>query len=161
MEVDNMTYKMYRQNEQKACDDLPLFFAFTNEQLENALKERGFDSLGEGVKHIYKFGNTGGFYLKTDAEVIRAYCNRPNKLPELMKNEKFAIEAFEYEMCNHEYAINYYQGDWDVCSCFCKCEYGDDKDWRDYLREGGYDETVLGYFLKALAKYKKKSSRWY
>ena len=140
---------------------MPIFFAFGKNQLEEQLKKRGFDDYEEGIKNIYRFGDTGGFYLKSDAEKIREWCNRPNKLPELMKNEKFAVEAFEYEMENHEYAINYYQGDWDVCSCFCKCEYTDDKTWREYLKEGGYDDTVLGYFLKALKKYNKKSANWY
>ena len=156
-----MTYTEYRESEQSWFDVLPIFFAFGKNQLEEQLKKRGFDDYEEGIKNIYRFGDTGGFYLKSDAEKIREWCNRPNKLPELMKNEKFAVEAFEYEMENHEYAINYYQGDWDVCSCFCKCEYTDDKTWREYLKEGGYDDTVLGYFLKALKKYNKKSANWY
>lgn len=156
-----MTYAEYRKSEQEKMDALPIFFAFSNEQLAEQLKKRGFDTIEEGVKYIYRFGNIGGFYLKKDAEVIRAYFNRKDELRELMQQEKFAVEAFEYEMCNHEYAINYYQGDWDVCSCFCKCEYGDDKTWREYLKEGGYDDKVLGYFLKALSKYNKKSAKWY
>lgn len=156
-----MTYAEYRKQEQSTVDALPIFFAFSNEQLTDALKQRGFDSIEEGVKHIYRFGSMGGFYLKKDAEIIRNWVKRENKLPELMKNEKFAIEAFVYEMCNHEYAINYYQGDYDVCSCFCKCEWDDDKTWREYLKEGGYDDTVLGYFKKALVKYGKKSANWY
>lgn len=156
-----MTYEQYRKSEQKLADELPIFFAFCNEQLLEQLKKRGFESLEEGVKHIYRLGGSGGFYLKSDAEKIKEWYNRPNKLPELMKNEKFAVEAFVYEMCNHEYAINYYQGDYDVCSCFCKCEWDDDKTWEEYLREGGYDDTVLGYFKKALSKYNKKSEKWY
>lgn len=156
-----MTYSEYQKQQQAEFNELPIFFAFGKNQLAEQLKKRGFDDYEEGIKNIYRFGEMGGFYLKSDSEKIRAWCKRPNKLPELMKKESFAVEAFVYEMCNHEYAINYYQGDWDVCSCFCKCEYGDDKDWRDYLKEGGYGDEVLGYFLKALKKYEKKSANWY
>lgn len=156
-----MTYQEYRQSEEKAANELPLFFAFGMEQFLEALKKRGYNSLEEAKGHVVRVGSTGAYCLDKDVDTVKTYYARPNQLPELMKEEAFAVEAFEYEMENHEYAINYYQGDWDVCSCFCNCEYEEDKDWQDYLREGGYDDNVLGYFKKALSIYHKKSAEWY
>jgi hypothetical protein len=63
-------------------------------------------------------------------------------------NLNFAYEAFEYEMYNHEYPINW-QGDWDVCSCFGECAYSDDKYGTDYLKELGFSEAVIRQYMKA------------
>ena len=156
-----MTYQEYRQSEEKVANGLPIFFAFSTEQFKDALKQRGYETLEAAKGHVVRVGNSGGFCLDKDVDTVKAYFNRPKQLPELMKEEAFAVEAFEYEMENHEYAINYYQGDWDVCSCFCECEYADDKDWKDYLREGGYNDDVLRYFKKALSVYREKSKDWY
>ena len=156
-----MTYQEYRQNEEKVANELPIFFAFSESQLVDALKKRGYETLEEAKGQVVRVGQSGALCLKKDVDTVKAYFNRPKQLPELMKEEAFAVEAFEYEMENHEYAINYYQGDWDVCSCFCECEYGEDKDWKDYLHEGGYDDDVLGYFKKALSVYREKSAEWY
>ena len=64
-----------------------------------------------------------------------------------MKDAEFAIGAFVYEMQNHEYAINRYQGDYDVLSCFCdnELEFGDRKDYKDYLTEDGHEEWIALY----------------
>ena len=69
-----------------------------------------------------------------------------------MENEDgFAYEAFEYEMYNHEYPINW-QGDWDVCSCFGHCEYAEDKDGTDYLTDIGYSQKVINEYRRAAKK---------
>lgn len=158
-----MTYLDYiRERETDVCR-LPIFYAFTNAQLAEELSKRGFNGL-EGISEIYKIGKTGGFYLKKDAPIIREYFNKPHKsLFELMQDEKFAVDAFLYELGNHEYAINYYQGDWDVCSCFSErdLEYSEDKKYDEYLLEAGYDDKVIGYFKIALAKYNKKAAAYF
>lgn len=158
-----MTYLDYiRERETDVCR-LPIFYAFTNVQLAEELSKRGFNGL-EGISEIYKIGKTGGFYLKKDAPIIREYFNKPHKsLFELMQDEKFAVDAFLYELGNHEYAINYYQGDWDVCSCFSErdLEYSEDKKYDEYLLEAGYDDKVIGYFKIALAKYNKKAAAYF
>ena len=64
-----------------------------------------------------------------------------------MKEHDFAVSAFLYEMQNHEYAINLYQRDFDVCNCFCEIEpeFGDNKDYKDYLRESGHEDWIEPY----------------
>lgn len=104
-----MTYKEYRDKRQAEFNKLPIFYAFSNKQLEEELRKRGYETLEEGCKEIYKLGSTGGFYLKKDANIIREYCSkdRDAELREMMKaNHDFAKDAFVYEMLNHEYPIN-------------------------------------------------------
>lgn len=133
-----MTYMEYTAAKQKEVNDLPLFFAFSNAQLEKALQERGAT-----VQDIYRLGDTGGFYLKKDAPLVRAVLGKKDELPELMKDPDFALQAFRYELDNHEYAINW-EGDWEVCSIFCegRCKYGEDKTYKDYFTEDGHSEWI-------------------
>lgn len=135
-----MTYQEYKKARQDEFNNLPIFFAFSNEQFKRAMEERGLTE--NDVDKVYRFGGTGGFYLKKDADVIRNFMNKPDKLNEYMKNPEFAESAFYYEMGNHEYHINW-QGDWDVCSCFGDCEYSDGKTYVDYLKEIGYGLATL------------------
>lgn len=139
-----MNYEDWKDTKQKEFDALPIFFAFNYEQFKEAMEERGLTV--NDTDKIYKLG-MGGYYLRTDAQKIREFILKPDELPELMKDHNFAVSAFLYEMQNHEYAINYYQGDWDVCCCFCKTEpeYGESKTYKDYLTEDGHEEWIEAY----------------
>ena len=145
-----MNYKDYLDNKQKEFGSLPIFFAFGREQFKKAMEEHGLTE--KDTDKIYKLGDTGGFYLRENAPIIREYFNKPDELPTLMKDSKFAVDAFYYEMLNHEYHINL-QGDYDVCSCFGKCEYAEDKGFEDYLKEMGYSDDVLCSFISAYIQY--------
>jgi len=152
-----MTYKEYRDKAQSEFNALPIFWAFSNKQFKEEMEKRGLTE--DDTDMIYRFGN-GGFYLKSDAQIIRDYMNKPDELPELMKVPDFAISAFEYEMHNHEYGINW-QADWDVCCCFCskEPEYGDDKDYKDYLAEDGHEEWIPFYAQARKNYYKWEAER--
>lgn len=145
-----MTYQEYKEQRQNEFNNLPIFYAFSNEQLEKAMNERGL-TLHDTDK-IYSIGN-GGFYLRSDADKVRDQINKPDLIKELMENPDFAEDAFYYEMGNHEYHINRYKGDWDVCSCFGGCEYGNEKTYVDYLKEMGYSETVISAFTRAKSRF--------
>ena len=145
-----MTYEQYKTERQTEFNNLPIFFAFSNEQFEKAMNERGLTS--KDTDKIYRFGNTGGFYLRADAPIIKAWLHKDDPLDELMKDPDFAESAFYYEMGNHEYHINY-QGDWDVCSCFGDCKYGNYKYYADYLTELGYGEEIIKAYKKAKARF--------
>lgn len=146
-------YEDYRAKTQKEFDSLPIFFAFSNEQFKKAMEARGLKETD--TDKIYRLGDGyGGFYLKSDADIIRDYINKPDELPDLMKDKDFAISAFEYEMRNHEYAINW-QGAYDVCSCFGHCRYGENKGYTDYLKEIGYSDDVIQCYKEARKRYYK------
>lgn len=157
-----MTYQEYRDQEQKEFNELPIFFAFSNKQFKDAMEARGLTE--HDTDKIYKLGGSGGFYLRTDAPVIRAFFekHRTDKtLAELMKDHDFAVSAFRYEMDNHEYAINY-QGDWDVCNCFSKreLEFEEYKSYKEYLTEAGLAELIPCY-EEARRSHFKASEAWF
>lgn len=141
-----MTYKEYKDQAQAEFNALPIFWAFSNDQFMEEMKKRSSAlTIEEAAKLVYRFGN-GGFYLKTDAQIIHDYMEKPDKLHELMKDPEFAEDAFYYEMANHEYHINW-EADYDVCSCFGHAEYDDNASGVDYLTAMGYDkETIKAYY---------------
>lgn len=148
-----MTYKEYKDKRQKDCNALPIRFAFSDEQFEKCLAEMGLTSSKEDLDKLVSLPG-GGFCLKTDLPKVDAFVESDN-LSELMKDKDFARSAFNYEMWNHEYAINM-QGDWDVCSCFGACEYAYDKTHVDYLKEMGFDDDIVTAYSHAKAAYLKK-----
>ncbi len=155
-----MTYKEYRNESQKAFNELPIFYAFSNEQFERQMNERGL-TINDTDK-LYRFGDTGGFYLKTDSDKIHKCLEKysTKNLRKMMEsNHEFAKEAFEFEMFNHEYPINW-QGDWDVCSCFGYVEYGEGKDAKDYLKELGFSDAIINIYTQALRTVYKESESW-
>ena len=156
-----MTYVEWRDAKQKEYNALPIFYAFSNEQFREAMEERGLTE--NDTDKIYKLGSTGGFYLKSDAPIIREYINKDDGLKDLMEGESgFAESAFYYEMQNHEYHINW-QADWDVCSCFGDCEYGEDKSYAVYLVEMGYSDNVVKEYRKARSRFLNDADKngWY
>lgn len=148
-----MTYQEYKEQRQKEFNALPIFWAFSNEQFKEAMEERGLTE--KDTDKIYRISN-GGFYLRKDSQIIKDFINRPNLLPELMKDHDFAVSAFRYEMDNHEYAINYYQGDWEVCNIFSEkeLEFGDDKNYKDYLIEAGLENLIPEYQIARSSHFK-------
>ena len=146
-----MNYREYREVKQKSFNELPIFFAFGMRQFKEAMEERGLTE--KDTDKIYSLG-AGGYYLRSDAPLIRAWFSKKDELPELMKNYEFAEDAFFYEMKNHEFGINS-QGDWDVCSCFGDCEYDDSKGGDEYLRDMGYGESTVNAYHGAKARYYK------
>ena len=136
-----MTYEEYTNKRQKEFDALPIFYALTRDQLDKELAQRNAT-----IHDIYRLGTMGNFYLKKDSPVIKAWVEKAGELTELMKDHAFAVDAFLYEMNNHEYAINW-QGDWEVCRIFCDkdCEFGEDKTYIEYLNEDGKGYLVSAY----------------
>jgi len=156
-----MTYQEWKEKNQKEFNDLPIFFAFGREQFKRAMEERGLTE--NDTDKIYRLGDSGGFYLRADSPIIKAFFEKDgDDLRELMKDHDFAVSAFRYEMDNHEYAINYYQGDWEVVGCFSKkpLEYGDDKNYKDYLYEAGLEDLIPEY-QEARASHYKAAEEWF
>lgn len=144
-----MKYSEYKDARQSEVNKLPLFFAFGNKQFEEQLAKRGI-KVEDAAKHVVSIG-AGGFFLRKDKPVIDAYFSkdRDAELRAMMEADlDFARDAFEYEMMNHEYPINW-QGDYDVCSCFGNVEYGEEKYGREYLTELGFSEKVIAVYAKA------------
>jgi len=132
------TYEQYKRERQAEFDALPIYWAYSDEQFEAVCRKVG----ANGPDDFYTTKSLmGGFYLKSDADVIREYLMKPDPLDELMRDYEFAKGAFRYEMGNHEYFINRYQADWDTMSCFIDIEFADEGT-EGYLARSGWDEQT-------------------
>lgn len=99
-------YAEMSNRHQAAVNALPLRFAFSDEQFERAMAELGLKPTD--TDKIYKLGVGGGFYRKTDAELVRkTFEDNSNELEEAIAADKtgegFIYEMFLYELRNHEY----------------------------------------------------------
>ncbi|MBR4607675.1 MAG: hypothetical protein IKO41_15815 [Lachnospiraceae bacterium] len=146
-----LTYEGWKNASQEEFNKLPLHFAFGDAQFKQKMAKIGLTE--KDTDQIIAFGDSGGFFHKRDERVIDAYLakNDEKSLHELMEsNHDFAVDAFHYEMGNHEYPINS-QGDWDVCSCFADNElkYKDGKTGPEYLKEAGYSDSVCKAYREA------------
>ena len=148
-----MNYREYREVKQKSFNELPIFFAFGMRQFKEAMEERGLTE--KDTDKIYSLG-AGGYYLRSDAPLIRAWFSKKDELPELMKNYEFAEDAFFYEMVNTEYGYNS-QADYDVCRMFGECEFDYQKDGSQYLKDMGYGEDTIRAYRAAEKKYYKNA----
>lgn len=145
-------YEEIKEARQKEFNALPIFFAFSNEQFAEAMEERGLTM--KDTDKVYRFG-MGGFFLKEDKDIIHEYFNKPDPIPELMKDFAFAEEAFYHEMAEHEYHINW-QGNWDVCNCFGNVKYTEeDNELEQYFDQLGFEEQTRAAFFSARKKFLK------
>lgn len=98
-------YVEMKERHQKLIDELPLKFAFSNEQFKKAMNELGLKE--DDTDKIVNIG-AGGFCLKETAEKLINYYKQFNEEEEkAFKNDDFLRNAFEYELSNHEYIITY------------------------------------------------------
>lgn len=166
-----MTYKEYKDQRQAEFNALPIFWGFSNEQLQESMRKRWKAAGRKGRcpkvenagKWLYSIGS-GGYYFKFDAEPIRKYVNTPDPIDELLKDVDFAYSAFYYEMENHEYHINNYQGNWDVISCFANVDYrNDDYNVDGYFKQTNWTEETKAAYVKARSDFLKAAADndWY
>ena len=100
-----MNYIQFKQKREKSISDLPLCFAFSNLQLEEAMKDLGLN-ISE-TDQIISIGG-GGIIRKSDQHLIKeAFENNEKEFSELMKDDVFFTDALRYELGNHEYCISY------------------------------------------------------
>jgi hypothetical protein len=97
-------YVELRDKQQKDVDNLPVFFAFSNSQFKAGMEKNGLTI--EDTDKIYKLGNTGGYYLKTNAKLIHdTFEKHEQEKVEAMKDDEYLYGAFRYELANHEFCI--------------------------------------------------------
>lgn len=107
-------YLNLQKKHQQEISDFPIAYAFSEQQLQEALVKLGAKSKEECITI---FGH-GDIVKRENAKPFLDLLKRQSKeLEEAMKNKEFAEAAFLYEMDNHEYAINW-SGDEDVLACF-------------------------------------------
>lgn len=102
-------YGILRHKQQEKADAVMheyVFFAFSESQFEEGMKKIGAKFTSE----LYRLGDSGGFYKKTDAPKIRQlFSDLDAETKEAFRTggAEFVKEAFLYEMGNHEYGLTY------------------------------------------------------
>lgn len=142
------TYVEWRAERQQEIDALPIYWAFSEKQFEEVLRQTGAAG-AEDFCNLGGFG--GGFCLVKDLPAIKEYFCRPDELAELIKDYGWAKDAFVYEMQNHEYSINW-DGDCDVINCFAKVAYKDE-DTEGYLARVPWCEDTKRAYRDAKREY--------
>ena len=100
-------YAELRQRQQQEVNALPIGFAFGNRQFEEMMRGWGLDP-EKDLDKIYRLGRTGGYYKKTDAQLIHDTFSRHDAelqaaIAEDKTGEGFIYELFLCELDNHEY----------------------------------------------------------
>lgn len=103
-------YRELRDRQQKEVNDFPMFFAFNDKQFEEGMRKLGLEPTD--TDKIYKLGNTGGFYRKTDSPKLNEMFTRhTDEMEKAIAEDKdgtgFIYDMFSYELANHEYCITY------------------------------------------------------
>lgn len=153
MRIDTKPYTDFTQANQAEFNrihDEYGFSAFSPKQIVEGLEK--LESRGYSDSEITYLGY--GFYMVQDHvqeyEKFNKACRV--RLREMMSDYNFALGAFYYEMCNHEYGINL-QGAWDVCSVFGNVKFSEGATGLDYLKQLGYGGETARAFKRARLAY--------
>ena len=99
-----MNYEQLQEKHEKEIEELPMFFAFNDKQFSEGMEKIGASNESE----LCSIGG-GGFIKKSDdskmKEIIKSQIT---EMDTAMLNDEFLIDAFVYELANHEYC---YTGD--------------------------------------------------
>lgn len=103
-------YRKLKNEHQKRVNALPIKFAFSNEQFREAMAALGLSE--NDLDKIYTFRGTGGFYRRTDAQMIHdTFEQNEREMREAIAADKdgtgFIKDMFRYELANHEYCITF------------------------------------------------------
>lgn len=99
-------YRELKDKHQKEVNDFPMFFAFSEAQFAEGMLSLGLKP--SETDKLYKFGNTGGFYRKSDSPKLKEMFDRHAKeMKEAIAadptGDGFIYDMFDYELANHEY----------------------------------------------------------
>lgn len=103
-------YQDMKNRHQERVNALPVKFAFSREQFRKGMAELGLTE--NDTDKIYKMGNTGGFYLRTDSKLIfdtfeQNEAEMKAAIAADTDGTGFITDMFGYELANHEYCITY------------------------------------------------------
>ena len=98
-------YMELKKRQQEEINRFPMFFAFNNKQFKEGMEKLGLEPGDTNL--IYKLGNTGGYYRRSDAEELYNMFERHEReRQEAIKadtGEGYCFQMFDYELANHEF----------------------------------------------------------
>lgn len=164
------TYDQMRARHQRSADEIMrgprCFFAFSNEQFDrglNAYIEAGYleSDLRKGPAGMFAHHDVFVELAKGKGK------SNSDELREAMEDHDFFVGAIVSEMCNHEYAINCYQRNWDTLNVFAddELEYdyeGGDWDLDFYFDQLGWGRDKRAWYMEAKEEYYRlcKENDW-
>jgi len=98
-----MTYHELKEKHEKEFSAVPIFWAFSIEQLKEGLKKFNIIK-GEKIVNI-----GGGGYMRKSAlpALDTLLASHVKEKQEALKDDNFLIDAISYELGNHEFCITY------------------------------------------------------
>lgn len=101
-------YRQMKERHRKEVNEFPLFFSFSDKQFVEGMEKLGLKPTD--IDKIYRLGDTGGFYRKSDAADLKSMLLRHDlefdeAIADDTTGEGFIYEMFLYELANHEYCI--------------------------------------------------------
>lgn len=107
VEQISYSYLELKNRHQQEVNAFPMFFAFDNEAFNKGMESFGLSP--DETSKIYKFGSSGGYYLKSDSDRLKEMFDRHEReRKEAVANDKtgkgYILQMFKYELANHEYA---------------------------------------------------------
>lgn len=103
-------YRELKERQQEEFNKFPMMFAFSDKQFAEGMEEIGLKETD--TDQIYKFGNSGGFYKKTDSKKLNNLLKKQEEefkkaIAEDKTGNGFIYDMFRYELDNHEYCITH------------------------------------------------------
>lgn len=100
------SYDQMQKRHQAEFNAFPMAFAFSNAQFDAGMRKLGLDPAD--TDKVYAYGDTGGFYRRSDAPLLREMRDRHKKeRQEAMTaegaGENYIFEMFRSALAAHEY----------------------------------------------------------
>ena len=98
-------YCELKSKHEKEFNAFPMFFVFSNSQFDEGMRKMGLDPTA--TDKIYSIGG-GGYMKKSDSAAFAELIDRLDReMREAMQDDEFLIDAFDYELSNHEYIVTW------------------------------------------------------
>lgn len=102
-------YVTLKTKQEKEMNNFPMIFAFSKQQLIDAMKKLGLEPTDTNKLLDIGFG---GFILKSDEQALDALITKhkaefEKAIADDETGENFIYEMFNYELDNHEFCITY------------------------------------------------------
>lgn len=102
-----MRYEELKAKHQQEVNNLPIYFAFGQKQINEIIEKLGFKDEEELKKNVFTIG-AGSIILNKDKDkVLNTFLEHDKAMLKAFENDDFLLSAFEYELANHEYIITY------------------------------------------------------
>lgn len=146
------SYEEIKNQIQERVNSFPLGFAFSDEQFKEMMSKWGLNPESD-LNKIVSLG-CGGYIRKSD---IKAYNEmleeNENELKEALEDDETLKDAFLYELANHEYTINYYQGNFDTLTSLGFELKDKTKDFSNELSDFALTDRERKIFIEAVKEY--------